>query len=452
MDPDTTNTTEPRMRWAICLGPTGNLQESYKFMSLSTGNKIKRRKFTEMPITESVIRQVSKWASKDRGMSGLRFMDKYGIEYKFDEEEDTIMEEQHIEEAPFPAILAEAPVILTQYENLINGDDVIEEELVSDDQERAMLAVENSGLEFNPMVGPRRGEVIELLDDDDDDAIDDNVNKDMITRVKEEEQEQQKVTENANEDTEMEGTSEQSRRSGREQATPRRYEDYELYVAVEEENEFMLAICKDESIEEEDDSGALEAVGHYIMMHCDEQEKRKKRKKKYKPKAGQFGLDAGLRKFGDRRESVVTKKLHQFNSYNVFKTLYADVLSMNEKGQVLASLIFLKQKQNGDVKARSCANGSLQRDHIAKDEAALPTVTLESVLVTSAIDAHEKKEVVMINIPGAFLHVENKDCVIMRLNGTLAELMAKTKPKLYQKYLSIKKGKKVLYLRLRKAL
>jgi hypothetical protein len=58
-----------------------------------------------------------------------------------------------------------------------------------------------------------------------------------------------------------------------------------------------------------------------------------------------------------------------------------------------------------------------------------------------AIDEHEKREVVMINIPGAFLHSENEDYVIMRMNGTLAELMAKTDPKLYQKYLSDKKGK-----------
>ncbi len=80
-----------------------------------------------------MIRQVSKWASKDRGMSGLMFMDKYGIEYKFDEEEDAIMEEQHIEESPFPDIPAEVPGILIQYENLINGDDVIEDKPVLDD-------------------------------------------------------------------------------------------------------------------------------------------------------------------------------------------------------------------------------------------------------------------------------------------------------------------------------
>ena len=78
----------------------------------------------------------------------------------------------------------------------------------------------------------------------------------------------------------------------------------------------------------------------------------------------------------------------------------------------------------------------------------MPTVTLESVLATLAIDAHEKREVVTINIPGAFLHAENEDYIIMRMNETLAELMAKMEPKLYQKYLSDKKGNKVLYSRL----
>ncbi len=39
-DKEVTNTMEPRMRWAISLGPTGNLQGSYKFMPLTTGKKI----------------------------------------------------------------------------------------------------------------------------------------------------------------------------------------------------------------------------------------------------------------------------------------------------------------------------------------------------------------------------------------------------------------------------
>jgi hypothetical protein len=63
-DLNITNTMEPRTKWGICLGPTGNMQGSYKFMSFSTGKKIIRRKFTEMPITESVMKQIDKWEKR----------------------------------------------------------------------------------------------------------------------------------------------------------------------------------------------------------------------------------------------------------------------------------------------------------------------------------------------------------------------------------------------------
>ncbi len=43
----------------------------------------------------------------------------------------------------------------------------------------------------------------------------------------------------------------------------------------------------------------LSEVAHYIMVHYAEKELIKKRKKKYKPKDGQYTLDAGLKKFGD---------------------------------------------------------------------------------------------------------------------------------------------------------
>jgi len=40
----------------------------------------------------------------------------------------------------------------------------------------------------------------------------------------------------------------------------------------------------------------------------------------------------------------------------------------------------------------------------------------------------KNKEVVTIDIPGAFLHADNDDYVIMKMNGLLAELMVKTDP------------------------
>jgi hypothetical protein len=138
--------------------------------------------------------------------------------------------------------------------------------------------------------------------------------------------------------------------------------------------------------------------------------------------------------------------------YNFFVPIAAYSLSDEEKKKALSSLIFLKEKQNGTVKAQSCANMSVQRSHVVKEKAGSPTVALEFVFVTSAIDAREKREVVTIDIPGAFLHATNKDYVVMQMNGTLVELMAKTDLKLYSKYLVDEKGKKVLYLRLQKAL
>ena len=47
------------------LGPARNMQGSYNFMSLITGKKIVRHKLTEMPMTESVMRQINKWAKRE---------------------------------------------------------------------------------------------------------------------------------------------------------------------------------------------------------------------------------------------------------------------------------------------------------------------------------------------------------------------------------------------------
>ena len=74
------------------------------------------------------------------------------------------------------------------------------------------------------------------------------------------------------------------------------------------------------------------------------------------------------------------------------------------------------------------------------------------VFITSTIDAKESRKLATIDIPGAFLHADNEDYVIMKMVGTLAELMVKTNPKLYQQYVILEKGKSVLYLRLQKAL
>jgi len=114
--------------------------------------------------------------------------------------------------------------------------------------------------------------------------------------------------------------------------------------------------------------------------------------------------------------------------------------------------MFLTEKRTGEVKAHACANGSVQRQHITKEEAPAPTVTSEAIFVQSTIYAHENHDVATCDIPGAFLQADNPDFVLMHLDGILAELMVKVASNLYRKYVTTNaKGKPVLYVQLERA-
>lgn len=112
----------------------------------------------------------------------------------------------------------------------------------------------------------------------------------------------------------------------------------------------------------------------------------------------------------------------------------AKTLTYDQRRTALASLIFLTEKRNGDIKARACANGKPQREHIAKEETASPTVTTEANFALAAIAAHERRIIATMDLPGAFLHAGNDMFVIMKMTGKLAELMVKTAPNIYRKY------------------
>jgi hypothetical protein len=81
--------------------------------------------------------------------------------------------------------------------------------------------------------------------------------------------------------------------------------------------------------------------------------------------------------------------------------------------------------------------GVPRRNTLQVKKPAAPTVALESVFITSTIDANESRKVVTIDIPGAFLHANNDDCGIMRMVRMLAELMVKTNP--YRQYIVLEK-------------
>ena len=60
-----TNSMSPRTRPAICMGPSGYMQGSMKFMYMNTGKKIVRRNYKRLSMSNSIIKKVEELAEKD---------------------------------------------------------------------------------------------------------------------------------------------------------------------------------------------------------------------------------------------------------------------------------------------------------------------------------------------------------------------------------------------------
>ena len=121
--------------------------------------------------------------------------------------------------------------------------------------------------------------------------------------------------------------------------------------------------------------------------------------------------------------------------------------------KAIASLVFLKEKRNGDVKARAYANGSKQRTYTKKSDATYTTACTEAVFLAAFIEAYEERDVTILNIHGAFLHTETDKDVIMVLEGPFAELMVQVDPYVYRNYITTNsKGKPILYVNMYKEL
>jgi hypothetical protein len=71
----------------------------------------------------------------------------------------------------------------------------------------------------------------------------------------------------------------------------------------------------------------------------------------------QYSLKKGLKKFKEVGEEAVPKELLQLHMRDTFKPQNAKELSTDQKKGALESLMFLKEKRDGNIKGRTCADG-----------------------------------------------------------------------------------------------
>src|SRR5210317_575036 len=159
----------------------------------------------------------------------------------------------------------------------------------------------------------------------------------------------------------------------------------------------------------------------------------------------QVSLREGLIRFGEKGNMAALAEMEQLHMRDAFKPVLPSNLTPEKKKEVLESIILLKQKRDGTIKGRNCADGRKQREFTSKEAAASPTVKFESVFLTSVIEAHEGRDVATIDIPNDFIQtkIENEaEKVVIKMRGKLAEYLVLIATQIYKPYIVFENGKK----------
>ena len=79
----------------------------------------------------------------------------------------------------------------------------------------------------------------------------------------------------------------------------------------------------------------------------------------------------------------------------------------------------------GEIKDRYCADSNPQRIYIDQEETSSPKVSTEFAMITTTINAKERRDIRTCNIPDIFIQTnlpskgENELCTIMKIYGIL---------------------------------
>ena len=143
------------------------------------------------------------------------------------------------------------------------------------------------------------------------------------------------------------------------------------------------------------------------------------------------------------------KEMTQLHIMDTWTPMDAGKLSWEQRMRSLSSLLFLKEKQTGDIKGRACINGAPQHAYIPKEDAGSPTVLMELTFITALLAAKEGRKVRCYNVPSAFINTDVDKDFISVLKGELADMMIQIEPEVYRKYVTVdRKGTPILYVKL----
>ena len=421
-----------RTSGALAMRPAGNSQGGYYCYSLDTGRILNRNWWTVLPMPNAVKQRVTVLAKNSD--AGVTFTDRIGNPYLDLEEDD--------------------------------DPDYVDDESVSDTDLDSISGVDDDELD-------------DLAEDTDlpDPPVDDNEDYEDGNEAEENEVEIEAPPELLKvEDDEYYDSSDDEEEDDDEQEPDDEPEPDEPDAQLEQTKHMKHAIIKlsDFGVQTELQTGRTRQQTRratvQVNRHDEPTDMRKHLKAQQKPGVTcpidhhpelahleemaltQMSMNKGIKAFGKAGIDAVQKELKQLHDRAVMKPTYADEMTKQERRASLQYLMYLKKKRCGTIKGRGCADGRKQRKTTRKEDASSPTVSIESLMISCTIDAHEGRDVATADIPGAFMQADMDEMVHVRLEGTMAELLVKLDPKLYRKYIRMENGKAVLYVELLKAL
>ena len=108
----------------------------------------------------------------------------------------------------------------------------------------------------------------------------------------------------------------------------------------------------------------------------------------------------------------------------------------------------LKEKRNGDLKGRTCADGSVQRPYVTKEDSSSHTVSTEALMTTFVIDAYERRVTATADVTGAYLNAKMDQFLVMKIEGDMVDFMVQADPKKYAPHVRVEHGRKILYVQI----
>ena len=95
--------------------------------------------------------------------------------------------------------------------------------------------------------------------------------------------------------------------------------------------------------------------------------------------------------------------------------------------------------------------GKAQRFGLAEKIKSSPTVLNESLMLTCTIDAYQKRDIMTLDIPNAYIQAEvpeqkKGERIVMKIRGELVDWLCQIDPAAYLPFVVIERGVKVLYL------